>query len=122
VSLTHRLSKVRFAERLSLNLRLEAFGVTNKPQFFFAPNGGTANGTTLGSTSFGHVTSATGGGTLQLGPNCPSKVAHPRSKPYVRARHKNENNLAESEAIRTNCGRLCDYNFAREERRKRKKW
>jgi hypothetical protein len=62
------LSKsIRFTERYNLDLRLEAFGVTNTPQFFFASNGGTAGGTTLGSTSFGQITSATGGRTLQLG-------------------------------------------------------
>jgi hypothetical protein len=62
------LSKsIRFTERYNLDLRLEAFGVTNTPQFFFASNGGTAAGTTLGSTSFGQITSATGGRTLQLG-------------------------------------------------------
>lgn len=62
------LSKVvRFTERYSLDLRLEAFGVTNTPQFFFASNGGGSSGLTLGSTSFGHVTSASGGRTLQLG-------------------------------------------------------
>jgi hypothetical protein len=58
---------IRFTERFNLDLRLEAFGVTNTPQFFFASNGGSAAGTTLGSSSFGHVTSATGGRTLQLG-------------------------------------------------------
>jgi Carboxypeptidase regulatory-like domain len=62
------LSKsIRFTERFNLDLRLEAFGVTNTPQFFFASNGGTAAGTTLGSSSFGQITSATGGRTLQLG-------------------------------------------------------
>lgn len=62
------LSKtVRFTERYNLDLRLEAFGVTNTPQFFFAGNGGAASGTTLGSSSFGHVTNASGGRTLQLG-------------------------------------------------------
>lgn len=62
------LSKsVRFTERYNMELRLEAFGVTNTPQFFFTSNGGTAAGTTLGSSSFGHITSATGGRTLQLG-------------------------------------------------------
>ena len=62
------LSKsIRFTERYNLDLRLEAFGVTNTPQFFFASNGGTANGTTLGNSSFGQITSATGGRTLQLG-------------------------------------------------------
>jgi hypothetical protein len=62
------LSKsIRFTERYNLDLRLEAFGVTNTPQFFFASNGGTANGTTLGNSSFGQITNATGGRTLQLG-------------------------------------------------------
>src|SRR4029077_13744876 len=61
------LSKsIRFTERYNLDLRLEAFGVTNTPQFFFASNGGAAGGTTLGSSSFGTITSATGGRTLQL--------------------------------------------------------
>jgi hypothetical protein len=62
------LSKsIRITERYNLDLRLEAFGVTNTPQFFFASNGGSASGLTLGSSSFGHITSATGGRTLQLG-------------------------------------------------------
>jgi len=62
------LSKsIRFTERYNLDLRMEVFGATNTPQFFFAANGGTAAGTTLGSNSFGHVTSATGGRQLQLG-------------------------------------------------------
>lgn len=62
------LSKsIRFTERYNMELRLEAFGVTNTPQFFFTTNGGTAAGTTLGSSSFGHVTGASGGRTLQLG-------------------------------------------------------
>jgi hypothetical protein len=62
------LSKsVRFTERYNLDLRLEAFGVTNTPQFFFASNGGSAAGTTLGSSSFGQITSASGGRQLQLG-------------------------------------------------------
>ena len=67
------LSKsIRFTERFNLDLRLEAFGATNTPQFFFnntngTPSGGTAAGTTLGSSSFGDITSATGGRVLQLG-------------------------------------------------------
>jgi hypothetical protein len=67
------LSKsVRMTERFVLDLRLEAFGATNTPQFFFnntngTPAGGTAAGTTLGSTSFGQITSASGGRVLQLG-------------------------------------------------------
>jgi len=62
------LSKAtRLTERLDLELRLEAFGATNTPQFFFASNGGSAAGTTLGSSSFGHITSANGGRQLQLG-------------------------------------------------------
>ena len=62
------LSKsIRFTERCNLDLRLEAFGVTNTPQFFFASNGGTAAGTTLASSSFGQITSASGGRQLQLG-------------------------------------------------------
>ena len=63
---------VRFTERFSLDLRLEAFGVTNTPQFYFnntngTPAGGLAAGTTLGSSSFGQITSASGGRVLQLG-------------------------------------------------------
>jgi len=62
------LSKsIRFAERYSLDLRLEAFGVTNTPQFFFTSGNGSAAGVTLGSSSFGDITSATGGRQLQLG-------------------------------------------------------
>jgi len=67
------LSKnIRFTERYNMELRLEAFGATNTPQFFFnstngTPNGGTAAGTTLGSSSFGHITGAVGGRQLQLG-------------------------------------------------------
>jgi hypothetical protein len=62
------LSKsIRITERYNMDLRLEAFGVTNTPQFFFTTGNGTAAGVTLGSTSFGHVTSATGGRQLQLG-------------------------------------------------------
>jgi carboxypeptidase family protein len=62
------LSKsIRFTERYSLDLRLEAFGATNTPQFFFASNGGNSAGLTLGSSSFGQITSASGGRTLQLG-------------------------------------------------------
>jgi len=62
------LSKsIRFAERYSLDLRLEAFGVTNTPQFFFTSGNGTVAGLTLGSSSFGDITSATGGRQLQLG-------------------------------------------------------
>jgi hypothetical protein len=63
---------IRLTERFNLDLRLEAFGATNTPQFFFnntngTPSGGTAAGTTLGSSSFGAITSATGGRVLQLG-------------------------------------------------------
>ena len=67
------LSKsIRFTERLNLDLRLEAFGVTNTPQFFFnntngTPVGGTAGGTTFKSSTWGTITSATGGRVLQLG-------------------------------------------------------
>jgi hypothetical protein len=62
------LSKsIRFTERSSLELRLEAFGVTNTPQFFFGTGNGSVAGVTLGSTSFGHVTNATGGRVLELG-------------------------------------------------------
>ena len=58
---------IRFTERFNLDLRLEAFGVTNTPQFFFTTGNGTAAGLTLGSSSFGDITNATGGRTLQLG-------------------------------------------------------
>jgi hypothetical protein len=58
---------IRFTERFNLELRLEAFGVTNTPQFFFAANGGTAAGTTRNSASFGQITNATGGRVLELG-------------------------------------------------------
>jgi hypothetical protein len=63
---------IRMTERFGLEIRLEAFGATNTPQFFFnstggTPAGGAAAGTTLGSTSFGQITSATGGRQLQLG-------------------------------------------------------
>jgi len=67
------LSKsIRMTEYFVLDLRMEAFGATNTPQFFFnntngTPAGGTAAGTTLGSTSFGQITSASGGRVLQLG-------------------------------------------------------
>jgi carboxypeptidase family protein len=62
------LSKsTRLTERFGLEIRLEAFGATNTPQFFFTSNGGTASGTTLGSSSFGHITNASGGRVLQLG-------------------------------------------------------
>ena len=54
---------IRMTERFGLELRMEAFGATNTPQFFFnntngTPSGGTAAGSTLGSTSFGQITSA----------------------------------------------------------------
>jgi hypothetical protein len=62
------LSKsIRFTERYSLDLRLEAFGVTNTPQFFFTTGNGTVGNLTLGSSSFGQITSASGGRQLQLG-------------------------------------------------------
>jgi len=65
------LSKaIRFTERYNMEMRLEAFGVTNTPQFFFAANGGTSNGTTYNidpKSAFGHITNASGGRTLQLG-------------------------------------------------------
>jgi hypothetical protein len=62
------LSKsIRFTERLNLDLRLEAFGATNTPQFFFTTGNGTAAGLTWNSSSFGDITSATGGRQLQLG-------------------------------------------------------
>jgi hypothetical protein len=57
----------RFTERLNLELRLEAFGVTNTPQFFFTNGNGTQAGVTLGSSSFGQITQATGGRQLELG-------------------------------------------------------
>src|SRR5712672_3636475 len=58
---------IRFTERFNLELRLEAFGVTNTPQFFFASNGGSAAGLTRNSASFGQITNATGGRQLELG-------------------------------------------------------
>jgi hypothetical protein len=58
---------VRFTERLNLEIRLEAFGATNTPQFFFASNGGSATGLTRSSNSFGQITNATGGRQLELG-------------------------------------------------------
>ncbi len=58
---------IRFTERLNLELRLEAFGVTNTPQFFFTNGNGTQAGVTLGSSSFGQITQATGGRQLELG-------------------------------------------------------
>jgi len=62
------LSKsIRFTERYHVDLRLEAFGATNTPQFFFAANGGNSAGITLASSSFGQITSASGGRQLQLG-------------------------------------------------------
>ena len=62
------LSKsIRFTERYNLDLRLEAFGATNTPQFFFASNGGSAAGLTRNSNSFGQITNASGGRVLQLG-------------------------------------------------------
>ena len=65
------LSKsIRFTERYNMEMRLEAFGVTNTPQFFFTSNGGTSNGTTYNpnpTSPFGHISNATGGRTLQLG-------------------------------------------------------
>ncbi len=47
-------------ERINLEVRGESFGVTNSPQFN-NPN------TTLGSSSFGFITGAGGGRTIQLG-------------------------------------------------------
>jgi hypothetical protein len=62
------LSKsIRFTERYNLDLRLEAFGVTNTPQFFFTTGNGTVAGLTLNSSSWGAITNATGGRQLQLG-------------------------------------------------------
>ena len=62
----------RLTERVGFEIRLEALGATNTPQFTFnstngTPNGGGAAGTTLGSASFGDITSAVGGRVLQLG-------------------------------------------------------
>jgi hypothetical protein len=58
---------IRFTERFNLELRLEAFGATNTPQFFFGFGNGTVAGVTLGSSSFGQITSATGGRQLEIG-------------------------------------------------------
>jgi hypothetical protein len=58
---------IRFTERFNLELRLEAFGVTNTPQFFFTNGNGTQAGVTLNSSSFGQITQATGGRQLELG-------------------------------------------------------
>jgi outer membrane receptor protein involved in Fe transport len=58
---------IRFTERFNLELRLEAFGATNTPQFFFGTGNGTVAGVTLGSSSFGQITNATGGRQLELG-------------------------------------------------------
>ena len=58
---------IQFTERYNLELRLEAFGATNTPQFFFASNGGSAAGLTRSSSSFGQITSASGGRQLELG-------------------------------------------------------
>jgi hypothetical protein len=58
---------IRFTERFNLEVRLEAFGVTNTPQFFFTNGNGTQAGVTLGSSSFGQITQATGGRQLELG-------------------------------------------------------
>jgi hypothetical protein len=58
---------IRFTERLNLEVRLEAFGATNTPQFFFGSGNGTVAGVTLGSSSFGQVTNASGGRQLELG-------------------------------------------------------
>ena len=52
---------IDLSERLRLQLRGEAFSVTNRPQF-------SAPGTTLGNPSFGYVTGTSGGGrVMQLG-------------------------------------------------------
>jgi hypothetical protein len=58
---------IRFTERLGLELRMEAFGATNTPQFFFGSGNGTVAGVTLNSSSFGQITQATGGRQLELG-------------------------------------------------------
>jgi hypothetical protein len=62
----------QLTERFSLELKLEAFGATNTPQFSFnntngTPAGGTAAGTTFLSSSWGDITFASGGRVLQLG-------------------------------------------------------
>ena len=52
---------IDLSERLHLQLRGEAFSVTNTPQF-------SAPGTTLGNANFGYVTGTSGGGrVIQLG-------------------------------------------------------
>jgi Carboxypeptidase regulatory-like domain len=63
---------IRMTERFHLEIRLEAFGATNTPQFTFnstngTPAGGTAAGLTRNSNSFGQITNATGGRVLELG-------------------------------------------------------
>jgi hypothetical protein len=58
---------MKFTERVGMEIRLEAFGATNTPQFFFTTGNGTAAGLTLNSNSFGQITNATGGRVLQLG-------------------------------------------------------
>src|SRR5260370_33038654 len=65
------LSKsIRMTERFNLELRLEAFGATNTPQFSFAstggtPSGGSAAGLTPNRHNFGPITKARGGPRLQ---------------------------------------------------------
>jgi len=51
----------RFTERLNLELRLDGFGVTNTPQSFSPPAMARRPAVTLGSSSFGQITQATGG-------------------------------------------------------------
>ena len=51
---------INFTERYSLEIRGEAFGITNTPQFS-NPN------TTVGNSNFGIITGASGGRVLQLG-------------------------------------------------------
>jgi hypothetical protein len=63
---------IRMTERFRLDIRLEAFGATNTPQFTFnstngTPSGGSAAGLTRNSNSFGQITNAFGGRVLQLG-------------------------------------------------------
>ena len=53
------MKNFNFTEKRYLQLRLEAYSVTNSPQW------GTPS-TSFGSTSFGQITSATGNRTLQI--------------------------------------------------------
>jgi hypothetical protein len=51
---------ISFRERFKFELRGEAFGITNTPQF-------SNPGTSITSSTFGYITGAGGGRTLQLG-------------------------------------------------------